>query len=530
MKQKTSVIVLVLFLMILPRLSDAGGTVTGPVQLTVNQANDFNPVISADGSKIVFSSDLDGDLDIYVMNSDGTSPLELTSSNFNDTSPSISANGSKIAYETDRGADADIWTVNSDGTGRAQLTSDTGDDRQPSISQDGLTVVFSSSGDPLRGQNPEGDFEIFSIITDGTGLRQLTMNTITDSSPSVNADGTKVAFQSGNGPASEIWLMNVDGTSLTRLTNNSGEDSSPSISADGGKVAFQFNGPAVESIGPGPSVASVRSSSVLGPGNFEVYVVNSDGTGLKQLSGTGGDNITPSMNGQGSRVAYVSTGDGDREVWVVNSDGSGLTRVTDNAVFDIEPSLDHTGQTVVFMSNLDGDFEIWSAGVTMDAPDVAVTQMVVPRSVGYNQIASNPLEVRVTVQNQGLATETFTVEFSLVGGHVLASQIVTLSSGASQNLTFWLNPQPLSRGVHVPMAVAVAVVGEVDTGDNTWVGGPVEVRKPGDVDGDGDVDLDDLILTYLNQFTTLLPSPYDIDNDNDVDLDDLIITFTHQFT
>ena len=515
MNGKFPAIGVILLLLVLPHLSTVKGPVAGPVQLTFNGANDFNPVISSDSSKIAFSSDSDGDFEIFVMNSDGTGLLQLTVNNVNDTSPSISGNGSRIAYESDRGADADIWIINSDGTGRTALTSDSGDDLQPSISQDGLTVAFMSSGEPIRNQNPEGDFEIFTIKTDGTGLTQLTRNTATDGSPSINADGSRVAFASGNGPASEIWIANANGTGLTRLTNNAYADTSPSISADGGKIAFEFNGPASSS----PLPLEVTYS-------FEVYVINSDGTGLTQVSGLAGDSVTPSISGDGTRVTHVSVpGDGSRQIIIVKSDGTGLTQITNNPAFNVEPATDYTGQTVVFMSNLDGDFEILSALVAIDVQDTAITQMDVPRTIGYNQITSNPLEVSVTLQNKGTAIETVTVEFSLVGGPVLASQTVTLGSGVSQNLTFWLNPQPLARGAYTPMARAVPLPGETSTGDNTLVGGPIQVRIPGDVDGDGDVDIIDAATLAYHYGTTCGSGSFylveaDLDNDCDIDIID----------
>ncbi len=514
MNRKTLAPALVLILLIVPHLTGPGlkGSTT-TVQLTHNLTGDFNPVISADGSKIAFVSDVGGDFEIYVMNSDGTGITPLTSNTANDTSPAISGNGSKIVYESNRGTDVDIWIINSDGTGAAQLTTDSGDDVEPSISRDGLAVAFATNGDPIRGQNPEGDLEVFSMKTDGTGLRQLTHNSVTDSSPSINGDGTKVAFASGSGAVSEIWIINTDGTGLSRLTNNSYGDTSPSISASGQKIAFEFNGPATMS--PLPLEATYP---------FEIYTVNSDGTGAMQVSGTTGDNVTPSLSGDGTKVAYVSAQPGKRQVVVVNSDGTGLTQITNSTALNVEPSIDYGGQTVVFMSNLDGDFEIFLARLTTTVHDAAIPQVIVPRAVGFNLITSNPLLVIVTVQNQGTVSESITVEFSLAGGPVLASQTVTLGSGVSQNITFTLDPKPLAKGTYNPIARAVPLPGEADISDNTRIGVSIQIRTPGDVDGDGDVDIIDAATLALAYGKTCGVPGYvasaDYDNDCDIDIID----------
>lgn len=61
------------------------------------------------------------------------------------------------------------------------------------------------------------------------------------------------------------------------------------------------------------------------------------------MSLTGGYNFTPSLSGDGTRVAYVSTEDGDREIFLVNSDGTGVAKMTDNSAFDSDPSVSHAG-------------------------------------------------------------------------------------------------------------------------------------------------------------------------------------------
>jgi Tol biopolymer transport system component len=81
-------------------------------------------------------------------------------------------------------------------------------------------------------------------------------------------------------------------------------------------------------------------------------VVNSDGTGLKQLTSNFGDRY-PSISGDGNKIAFQRGYDNDTEIFVVNSDGTGLMQLTNNNVEDKYPSIDHTGENIVFEVNDD---------------------------------------------------------------------------------------------------------------------------------------------------------------------------------
>jgi len=499
-----------------------------PTKLTFNTARDYGPVIASDGLKVAFFSDLDGDFEIYMINSDGTGLRQLTiNSNSNDTSPSISSNGGKVAYQSTSGNDADIWVVNSDGSPPLRLTQNNVDDTDPSISGDGFWVTFVSNDDPScpTCNNPDGDAEIFLVKTDDTNLRQLTVNNREDGLPSISADGGKIAFQSKIAGLFEIFVVNSDGTGLTQLTNSAGGEgsSSASISSDGSKVAYESRALATES---SRSMMRIRTEPHISP---EIYVVNSNGAGSPvQVSATGGENYTPSISGDGNRVAYVGTGDGDTEVYVVNGDGTGQPeKVTANAVLDLDPSLDLDGDTVVYRSNLDGDFEIFAARSSGGTHDVAVTQVAVPRRIGFNSISSNPLQVNVTVANQGNVDETVTVELSFLAGPVLSAQTSLLPTASSRVLTFGVSPEFLALGTYTLVARAIPVPGETDTSDNTFVDGTVEVRIPGDVDDDLDVDIIDA-ATMAYAFGRICGDvrylgASDFDNDCDVDIIDAAI-------
>jgi len=205
------------------------------IQITYNNAYDAVPCFSNDGSKITFRSDVDGDYEIFVVNSDGTELTQLTHNSVNDYHPSVSGDGSKIAYYSDVDGDYEIFVINSDGTGLTQLTDNTAYDRFPSISGDGTKIAYESDVD--------GDYEIFVVNSDGTGLTQLTDDTTDDRAPSICSDGSKIAFQSNRMPymEPEIFVMNSDGSECIRVTDRTLNDVEATFCGDGSKLAFASN-------------------------------------------------------------------------------------------------------------------------------------------------------------------------------------------------------------------------------------------------------------------------------------------------
>ncbi|UCE97775.1 MAG: PD40 domain-containing protein, partial [Dehalococcoidia bacterium] len=114
----------------------------------------------------------------------------------------------QIAFSSNRDGDYDIYTVKSDGSGLLQLTDDSATDMAPDWSPDGKKIAFSS--------NRSGNFEIYTMNTDGSGVKQLTNDGIDKGAPAWSPDGKKIAFMWGNGLEAEIFLTNSDGTGIVR--------------------------------------------------------------------------------------------------------------------------------------------------------------------------------------------------------------------------------------------------------------------------------------------------------------------------
>jgi len=286
---------------------------------------------------------------------------------------SMSADGSKIVYSAwDGEGDCDIFTINSDGTGKKQLTDSSRLEGYASISADGSKIAFLSfkwwdtgSGEPLQ-----VDYQLFVMNSDGTGLsRLIDMET---GIPSISGDGSKVAFCSEG----LLYVVNSDGTGLRQLTNTS-TALYPAISRDGSKIAFIYK---VYDSDPNEETNDPYSD------DYELLVINSDGTGLRQLTFNYYIyyfDTYPSISADGNRIAFS-----DGPLFVVNSDGTGLNQLTINGTTSILfPSINGDGTRIVYSSSqyLYGDSTVTFFLTSSDGSELTNLG-----SWGFGEVAGGP--------------------------------------------------------------------------------------------------------------------------------------------
>ena len=124
--------------------------------------------------RLAFSSDRDGNAEIYIINADGTGLERLTYSPSSDTSPAWSPDGQHIAYNQDFEGNLDVCVIHTDGPA-TNLTGWPGAEGSPTWSPDGTYIAFAS--------DRSGNLEIYSIAADGTGPLNLTRNVASDGLP-----------------------------------------------------------------------------------------------------------------------------------------------------------------------------------------------------------------------------------------------------------------------------------------------------------------------------------------------------------
>src|SRR5437867_5831946 len=270
--------------------------------------------------------------DIYLINGDGSNPRRLTENTYFDGFPALSPDGRRIVFDSNRLRAAgepfntsDLFVMNTDGTAQTPLTRGS----SATWSPDGKKVAFHASasgkGQPIKADPgaATGDNDIFVVNVDDlleTGAMPKNITTSSaaiDDDPDWSPDGQKIVYTSHavtddpiNSATAEIYVINADGTGRPiRLTNNTEEERAPAWSPDGKRIVF---------------------SCRRGGPDFEICVMNADGTGQVQLTDNNVPDLTPSWSPDGKRIVFHRRvgGRGQFQLFLVNADGTGEVQLT----------------------------------------------------------------------------------------------------------------------------------------------------------------------------------------------------------
>jgi len=187
------------------------------------------------------------------------------------------------------------------------------------------------------GGTSDEQLEICTVGVDGTGFRQLTDNPYWDLYPAWSPDGTRIAFLSLRQANLDIYVMNSDGSNVQRLYDSGSDD------AD----------------------LSWADQRIIFTSGFKIWGINDDGTAPALITnppnaGTWGNanlpvgDYDPALSPDGSRIAFerledVNVTNGGYNIFLVNSDGSGETRLTVTGYSQGMPTWSHVADQIVYI-------------------------------------------------------------------------------------------------------------------------------------------------------------------------------------
>jgi len=291
--------------------------------------------------------------DIFVMDNNGFNEVNLTNSPLvNDFDAVWSPDGTKIAFTTNRDGNNEIYIMNADGSSPLNISNDPASDTTPAWSPDGLKLLFISDRD--------GNNEVFSMDANGSNVAQVTTTAspVTHKNPTWKPDASRIAYTSNkdtvpaDGRFDEIYLANPDGTSEVRLTvtpngvTNPYYSRLPGWSPDGSKIVFFSRRTNTNK----DVIYTLLDNGTVEPSQTPVALSDypSRASSHARYSPDGTRIVFNSCRIAGGGSDWNSCGDGNHEIFVMNADGSNPTRMTHAlSRLDVSPDWQVVAPTVI---------------------------------------------------------------------------------------------------------------------------------------------------------------------------------------
>jgi Tol biopolymer transport system component len=202
-------------------------------------------------------------------------------------------------------------------------------------------------------------YSIYVADADGSNPQTITDNPKYDAEPIVSPDGRRIVFGSQRHGEFDVYVMDADGSNVRRLTDRVGYDGGPWWSPDGSKIVWRAWHPKTDE---GRALwRDCMENDYIVAVPLDLWVMDADGSNKLRLTDNGATNWAPSWHPDGKRIVFASNMDDWREgiqkfghnfeLYLINLDGTGLERLTRNTVFDSFPMFSHDGKRLVWASN-----------------------------------------------------------------------------------------------------------------------------------------------------------------------------------
>jgi len=341
-------------------------------RLTVNRARDVYGRFSPDGKWIAFSSDRNGNLDVFIVPANGGTAKQITSHSADDTVLGWSSDSKSVLFSSNRGEDfmPQLYLVSIDGGLPWKAGTDMG--VQASYSPDGKRLAYNQKAQTYWRKYYRGAYQSDIMIMDVAAKKfsQITDFDGLDSWPMWGNDGFIyfVSDRDGGG-LTNIWRVSENGGKASEVTQfKSGDVRWPAISADGRVIMFEHDFGIWKL-----DVNSKRASQIT----LNIDAETQDNLSEMQSFSSQADDfdLAPSSR----RIVFSIHG----EVFTAPVDEGDIKQITDGPARERNVSYSPDGKWLSYISDQSGREELYVVPVDGSAPAQQITDIDALK-FGYN--------------------------------------------------------------------------------------------------------------------------------------------------
>lgn len=241
----------------------------------------IEPITGLTGNgRILFTSQRDGNEEIYMMNADGANPIRLTNHLSEDKDATWSPDEQHIAFVSNRDGNEEIYVMNANGTDVTRLTYSASKEQNPVWLPDGERIAYISD---RTSSSDNQTWVIYLINLDGSNETRFLPDTYRNFSPHWSSDGQKVLFSIGN----YIYLANGDGSSDVFLS----QGSFPRWSPNEQQIAFLLD--------------------------YKIHLMDTEGNNITQLNGRRLYSA-PFWSPDGVYIAFSRNSNSQLDIYAIN--------------------------------------------------------------------------------------------------------------------------------------------------------------------------------------------------------------------
>lgn len=341
-------------------------------RVTNTPLDEMHPYVARNGSKIVFSqvkrpsSSRNMAADIWTVNPDGSKLKRLRANSRWEVCPTFSHDNKKIVYFDSVGTNLPqrIRYMSASGSNKKIIPNTsafvfTTDNGCPIFSADNTRIIFAA-----RHPNHIQHTELYQIKLNGTGIKRLTKSSMSSNKgsnvgaghPHLSPDKSQIVFNINNGNKINLYKMNSNGSNVTKLIGTGSPTNATwttlPTTAGGSQPSDDLSGD--QSFGNDANRATTLIFSYIDRSGYDIARGVTEQQ-LQILRNSTYDEYFPTVNTNGTQMAYVSYASGLAELYTANGQYKNIKRLTTTPDDETTPNISRDGKSVVFsiMHNAD---------------------------------------------------------------------------------------------------------------------------------------------------------------------------------